>query len=368
MSGAAPLSKAVKASGPPPVEGLGAGHPDGQSSAPRWNSRRFVDAIFRVREVGIVVVLVVFVAVATSVQPRFIDPQNIKFVFSNAIIYALLALGETIVVLSRNVDLSVGSVLGLSAYLSSNLFSQVHNIPIVAVFLVGLAIGLACGAINGAIVAVARVPSLVVSLATLYIYRAIDVLIVGGGMVVASTLPAAFLAIPTSSLGPIPYLAIAVAGAVAVGAYILASFRPGRELYAIGSNPDAARLAGIPMGKRIFWSFVVSGGIAGLAGVLWAATYGTIDSTAGLNYELTVVAAVVVGGVNIFGGSGTVIGAALGALLLATINQALYVLGISSFWDPAIDGGLIVLAISLDHWITLRLTSALRKGAVQHAA
>ncbi|MHB1496783.1 MAG: ABC transporter permease [Acidimicrobiales bacterium] len=349
------------------MEGHGAGNPGQPSSTLTWSSRRLLDAILRVREVGIVAVLVVFVAVATSVQPRFIDPQNIKFVFSNAIIYALLALGETVVVLSRNVDLSVGSVLGLSAYLSSDLFSQVHHIPIVAVFLAGLAIGLACGAVNGAVVAVARVPSLVVTLATLYIYRAIDVLIVGGGMVVASTLPGAFLSIPTSSLGPIPYLAIAVAGTVAVGAYVLASFRPGRELYAIGSNPDAARLAGIPMGKRIFWSFVVSGGIAGLAGVLWAATYGTIDSTAGLNYELTVVAAVVVGGVNIFGGSGTVVGAALGALLLATINQALYVLGISSFWDPAIDGALIVLAISLDHWITLRLTRALRKGAVQHA-
>lgn len=368
MSPAPSATGRVQGRGAQLVKGHGARNPGRPSSTLTWSSRRLLDAILRVREVGIVAVLVVFVAVATSVQPRFIDPQNIKFVFSNAIIYALLALGETVVVLSRNVDLSVGSVLGLSAYLSSDLFSQVHHIPIVAVFLAGLAIGLACGAVNGAVVAVARVPSLVVTLATLYIYRAIDVLIVGGGMVVASTLPGAFLSIPTSSLGPIPYLAIAVAGTVAVGAYVLASFRPGRELYAIGSNPDAARLAGIPMGKRIFWSFVVSGGIAGLAGVLWAATYGTIDSTAGLNYELTVVAAVVVGGVNIFGGSGTVVGAALGALLLATINQALYVLGISSFWDPAIDGALIVLAISLDHWITLRLTRALRKGAVQHAA
>jgi rhamnose transport system permease protein len=330
-------------------------------------SQRLIDAVSRVRELGIVAVLVVFVVVASSFQPRFVDSQNIKFVFSNAVIFALLALGETVVVVSRNIDISVGSVLGLSAYLSSDLFSKVHGMPIVVVFLVGLAIGLACGALNGAIVAVARVPSLVVTLATLYIFRAVDVLVVGGGMVVASTLPGSFLAIPTSSIGPVPYLAIAVAAAVAVGAYVLSSFRPGRELYAMGSNPDAARLAGIPIGKRVFWSFVISGGVAGIAGVLWAATYGTVDSTAGLNYELTVVAAVVVGGVNIFGGSGTVAGAALGALLLATINQALYVLGISSFWDPAIDGALILFAISLDHWITVRLTNALQKGNVGHA-
>jgi rhamnose transport system permease protein len=336
-------------------------------AAPSWSSRRFVDAIMRAREFGIVAVLIVFVAVTSSVQPRFFDSQNVKFVFSNAVIFALLALGETVVVVSRNYDLSVGSVLGLSAYLSSDLFQRAHGIPIVAVFAVGLAIGAGCGVVNGAVVAVARVPSLVVTLATLYIYRATDVLIIGGGMVVASTLPGGFLSVPTASLGPVPYLAIVVAALVGAGAYGLASFRPGRELYAIGSNPDAARLAGVPTGRRIFWAFVVSGGVAGLAGVLWAATYGTIDSTAGYGYELTVIAAVVVGGVNIFGGSGTVVGAALGALLLATINQALYVLGISSFWDPAIDGALILVAISLDHWITVRLTGALRKRSLQHA-
>ncbi|HXW81860.1 MAG TPA: ABC transporter permease [Acidimicrobiales bacterium] len=333
-------------------------------------SRRLVELIFRIREFGIIAVLLLFVAVTASIQPRFVNSQNIKFVFSNATIFALLAVGETLVVVTRNVDLSVGSVLGLSAFLSANLFSQVHGMPIVGVFAAGLAIGLACGAVNGAIVTLARVPSLVVTLATLYIYRALDVIIVGGGLVVASSLPNAFLAIPTASwsrLSAVPYLAIVIAAVVAASAYCLRSFRPGRELYAIGSNPEAARLAGIPSGKRIFFAFVMSGGIAGVAGVLWAATYGTVDSTAGYGYELTVIAAVVVGGVNIFGGSGTVVGAALGALLLATINQALYVLGISSFWDPAIDGFLILVAISLDHWISVRLTSALRKRSLHHA-
>ena len=324
----------------------------------------------RAREFGIIAVLIVFVAVTAAVQPRFVDSQNIKFIFSNATIFALLALGETLVVVNRNIDISVGSVLGLSAYLSANLFSQVHGIPIVAVFAVGMVIGLACGAVNGAIVSFARV-SLVVTLATLYIFRALDVIIVGGGMVVASTLPNGFLAIPTASwshLSAVPYLAIVIAVVVGITAYCLRAFRSGRELYAIGSNPEAARLAGIPTGKRVFTAFVLCGGVAGLAGVLWAATYGTVDSTAGYGYELTVVAAVVVGGVNIFGGSGTVVGAACGELLLATINQALYVLGISSFWDPAIDGFLIIMAIALDHWIRARLTSALRKRSLQHAS
>jgi rhamnose transport system permease protein len=205
------------------------------------------------------------------------------------------------------------------------------------------------------------VPSLVVTLAMLYIIRGIDILRVGGGQVVASSLPNAFIDIPRRTVGGIPVLAIVVAAVVAVGAYYLRSFRSGRELYAIGSNPDAARLAGIPTGRRVFTAFIVSGGIAGIAGVLYAARYGTIDSTAGSGYELQVIAAVVVGGVAIFGGSGSVVGAAFGALLLNTILSALYVLGVSPFWDQAIAGALLLGAIALDRGISLQLAAALRK-------
>jgi rhamnose transport system permease protein len=339
--------------------------PNSPEGRGRLSSRQLVDLIFTVREFGIVAVLIVFVAVTTSIQPRFLNDQNIKFILSNTTIYALLAVGETMVVISRNVDLSVGSVLGLSAFLSANLFSQVHGIPIPVVFLAGLAIGLACGAFNGAIVALARVPSLVVTLATLYIIRGIDVVVVGGNMVVASSLPNSFIGITTASVLGVPVLFIVIAAVVATATYYMRSFRSGRELYAIGSNPDAARLAGIQTGKRIFTTFVVSGGIAGLAGVVWAATYGTIDSTAGTSYELQVVAGVVVGGVAIFGGSGTVAGAAIGALLLQTITTALNVLGISPFWDPAIAGFLLLVAIALDHGIAVRLTTTLRKRNVR---
>jgi rhamnose transport system permease protein len=323
-------------------------------------SRKLTERVFRVREFGIIAVLVVFVGITAAIQPRFLDLQNSQFVLVDATIFAFLALGETMVVVSRNVDLSIGSVLGLSAFVSANLFGQHHGIPIPVVFLAGLGIGLGCGIVNGFLVSVGRVPSLVVTLATLYIIRGIDVLVVGGGQVVAASLPAGFLNIPKATVAGIPDLAIVVAVVVGLGAYYLRSFRSGRELYAIGSNPDAARLAGIPVAKRVFMAFAVSGAIAGLAGVLWAARYGTIDSTAGTGYELQVIAAVVVGGVAIFGGSGSAVGAAFGALLLATINSALYVLGISPFWDLSISGFLLIVAIALDRAITLRLTAALR--------
>jgi rhamnose transport system permease protein len=329
--------------------------------------RKLTERVFRIRESGIVVVLALFIAVTAGIQHRFLSESNIQFVLVNTTIFALLALGETMVVVSRNVDLSVGSVLGMSAYVSASLFGHgQHSIPLV--FLAGLGVGLGWGMVNGLLVAAGRVPSLVVTLATLYIIRGVDILIVGGGMVTANSLPDSFLDIPKSVIAGVPDLAIAVAVVVALGAYYLRSFRSGRELYAIGSNPEAARLAGLPIGKRVFMAFTVSGAIAGLAGVLWAAQYGTVDSTAGTGYELTVVTAVVVGGVAIFGGSGSVTGAALGALLLATINSALYVLGISSFWDQAIAGLLLIVAITIDRIISVKLTSALRLRSARRAA
>jgi rhamnose transport system permease protein len=213
------------------------------------SSRKLTERVFRVRESGILAVLIVFVAVTTVIEPRFLSQQNIHFVLINTTVFALLSVGETMVVVSRNVDLSVGSVVGLSAFLSARLFSQVHGMPIAVVFLAGLGIGLACGIANGLMVAVGRVPSLVVTLATLYVIRGIDILIVGGGVVDANTLPSGFVNIPQASVLGIPDLAIAVAAVVAVSAYYLRYYRSGRELYAIGSNPPGPRLAGIPDAK-----------------------------------------------------------------------------------------------------------------------
>jgi len=328
---------------------------------PRISSRRLTERVFRIRESGIIVVLIVFAAITVSIEPRFASQQEAQFILANTTIFALLALGETMVIVSRNVDLSIGSVVGLSAYVSANLFGKIHGIPIVVVFLVGLGIGLAVGVANGLMVAIGRVPSLVVTLATLYIVRGLDILIVGGNEVVAQTLPNAFIQIPRAGIYGVPYLAIVIAVVIGVGAYYLRSYRSGRELYAIGSNPEAARLAGIRVGRRVFTAFAVSGAIAGVAGVLWAAQYQTVDSNAGTGYELTVIASVVVGGVAIFGGSGSAVGAAIGALLLQTINSALYVLGISPFWDQAIAGALLLAAVTLDRVISLRLSAALRR-------
>jgi rhamnose transport system permease protein len=332
-----------------------------QPSGILGNPRRLVDFVLRARTFGIVVILALLVLITTLVQPSFLSGSNIRFILATTTIYALVAIGETFVVLTRNVDLSVGAVVGLSAYVSANMFQAHHGIPIPLVFLVGLGVGLACGLVTGVITAVGRVPSLVVTLAMLYIIRGLDTIIVGSGQVVANALPNAFINIFHATIAGIPDLAIVTAVAVAIAWYYLRSYRSGRELYAIGSNPDAARLAGIPIAKRIFFAFVFSGAIAGVAGVIWATQYNTIDATAATGLELQVIAAVVVGGVAIFGGSGSVVGAALGALLLQTINVALNVLGVPSLWTEAIAGFLLLVAISLDRGIQLQLARALRK-------
>jgi rhamnose transport system permease protein len=313
-------------------------------------------------------VLAIFVLITASIQPRFLDGSNVRFILAETTLYALVAIGETFVVLTRNVDLSVGSVVGLSAYVSANMFQAHHGIPIPVVFLVGLGIGLLCGVTTGIITAVGRVPSLVVTLAMLYIIRGVDTIVVGSGQVVANALPGSFINIFHASVLGVPDLALASVAAVAVAAYYLRSFRSGRDLYAIGSDPAAARLAGIPIARRVFGAFVLSGAIAGLGGVVWATQYNTIDSTAASGLELQVIAAVVVGGVAIFGGSGSVVGAALGALLLQTISSALNVLGVPSLWTEAISGFLLILAITLDRGIQLRLAAALRRRKVHLGA
>ena len=326
----------------------------------RSSSHALAELLFRFRELGIVLALAIVVGAATIDNHRFLSTTNVQQIVSGAAIIALLAIGETIVVITRNVDLSIGSVLGISAYAVGVVYRDHPHTSLVVVFLVALAIGVVCGVVNGAIVTIARVPSLVVTLGTLYIIRGIDGAWAGGNQVNASMLPENFNKIGYGTIAGIPYLGIIAIVAVAIAAYAMRNFRTSRDFYAIGSDPAAARLAGIPVGARVFLAFVLSGAIAGLAGAVWLSYYGSVDAIAGVGYEFQVIAAVVVGGVAIFGGSGTVVGAALGALLLNTINSALVVVNVSSFWSQAVAGAMLLGAIAFDRLIAIRVAPALR--------
>ncbi|ONK09913.1 ABC transporter permease [Streptomyces sp. MP131-18] len=327
-----------------PVEG---------TAHPRSGARR----VWAARELGVLLALALLVAVTAADNSRFLSAQSIRDVLLSASILMVLAVGQTVVVVTRNIDLSVGSVLGLTAFATGKLFVAAPGTPILLAVLAGVGLGALCGLLNGALVAAARVPALVITLGTLYVLRGIDHSWASGEQINAADMPRSFLDLGTATLLGVPVLALLAAAVLVVVAVWLSSYRSGRELYAIGSEPAAARLAGIAVGRRVFTAFLVSGALAGLAGVLHAARYGTVDATVGTGLELQVVAAVVVGGVAIFGGSGTAWGAALGALLLATIGSSLAVLRVDPFWQQAVVGALILAAIGLDRLLAARMAA-----------
>ncbi|MBM7832153.1 rhamnose transport system permease protein [Agromyces cerinus] len=322
---------------------------------PTSNVTRRLSAIGKARELGILLALVIVVIAATAANPNFLfSADGWRDLLLTPSILVLVAVGQAIVLITRNVDLSVGSVLGLTAYLTGRLFIDLPGIPIIAVFVIAIAFGGVLGLINGALVAFAKVPAMVITLGTLYAYRGINVLWTGSDRINASDLPKSFLALGTEQFLTIPILTIIALVVLIIAGWYMKNTRGGREFYAIGSDPAAAELYGLRVTRRLLTAFVLSGALAGLGGVLYAARYGTINSQAGSGWELDAVGAAVIGGVAIVGGVGSVWGAAIGAVLLLTINRALPILGIPDFWQRAVVGVLIIGAIVLDRVLAVR--------------
>ncbi|MFJ1759323.1 ABC transporter permease [Amycolatopsis sp. NPDC088138] len=317
--------------------------------------------VFKARESGIVLALIVLVAFTATQNSRFLSGQSIRDILLGTAILAVLAVGQAVVIITRNIDLSVGSVLGLSAFAVGSLMRDNPGLPVIVAVLAGIVVGAVCGLLNGVLVRFGQVPALVVTLGTLYAFRGVSFFWAGGQQINADKLPASFLDFGTASILGIPWLVLIAVVVLVIAGIVLRSYRAGRELYAMGSSPQAAKLAGIKVGRNTSAAFLVSGALAGLAGVLFAARFGTVDAAAGTGYELNVVAAAVVGGVAVFGGSGSVWGAGLGALLLTVIGSALAVLDINQFWQQAIVGALILLAIGADRLVAVRVAKALKK-------
>lgn len=312
-------------------------------------------SLARSRETGIFLAFALVVAATTVKNPQFLfSGDGWRDLLLTPAIVAVVAVGQAVVIITRSVDLSVGSIVGLTAYLVGSLFVAVPGFPIPLVFLVGIAFGSLLGLVNGALVAFGRVPAMVITLGTLYAYRGINVVWTGSNRINASDMPRDFLALGTQQVLTIPVITILAVAILAMVGWYMANTRGGREFYAIGSDPDAAELYGLAKTKRVLIAFVASGAASGLGGVLFAARYGTINSQVGDGFELQAIGAAVIGGVAIVGGSGTVLGAVFGAYLLLTINRALPVLGIPDFWQRAVVGALIIGAIILDRVLANR--------------
>ncbi|CAN5163831.1 ABC transporter permease [soil metagenome] len=336
-----------------------------QQAPPIGENRSLLGKLGRARELGLIILILALITVTTLNQPGFVfSDGGWRELLRQPTILILIALGEAIVIITRNIDLSIGSILCLSAYMCGTLFYNIPGIPIPVVVAVGIVLGAVLGLINGLLVAFLKVPALVITLGTLYAYRGIAILWIGPHFIRSSWLPPEYKAFGTANFFGVPLLLILAVIVVLIVGWFMTSRRAGRDLYALGSNPDAATLFGLSERRLTVTAFVTSGALAGLGGLVYLSIYATGDARVGTGYELEAVAAAVVGGVAIIGGSGTIWGVALGAFFLATISNALPVLGVPSLWQQAIVGIFIVGAISLDRILFLtRTRRAKRKGS-----
>jgi rhamnose transport system permease protein len=324
----------------------------------RWLQRNIRPE--QVRELSLLLLIVVAVLIFGSQIDGYYTARTFNRIAASVTIITVVAVGQTLVVLTRSIDLSVGSIVGFTAYFAGTMIAAHNGMPPVLAALIAIAIGAVMGVVNGVIVAWGRVPSIIVTLGTLAIYRGILIDYSGARTVTTDSLPNWLIDLPRLIIFWIGGLDIKAMFALAIAIVVLfqlgTSFlNAGRQFYAIGSNPEAAALIGLPTRRIVFTAFVLCGALSGLAGFLFLARFGNITVEAGRGLELQVVAAVVVGGVNIFGGSGTVFGAMLGAAMIGTLEQSLLRLDISEFWRDAILGLLILLAVASDAVILQRL-------------
>lgn len=313
------------------------------------------------RETPVIVGLIALVIITSVLNPLFLSPQGLKDLLLNATILMIMATGQSLIIISRSVDLSVGSVLGMVAFTVGWLFGNYPGIPIIAVFAIGILFGAFLGVVNGVLVVGARVPAMVITLGTLYVFRGLLNWWAGPKQYFAGDRPKAFGDLSVNTLAGVPLITILGVLVIIAVSIVLRYTRMGRDLYAIGSDPDAAVVYGIPVARRTLFAFVLNGALVGLAGVLYASRFNSVGAVTGSAMELQVVAAAVVGGVAISGGVGSAIGAAVGAFLLITITSALTALGVDKFWQQAVVGMLILAAIIIDRVASIRKAGQLRK-------
>jgi rhamnose transport system permease protein len=317
--------------------------------------------MYRLRELGIFAAFVVCLLFFAFKANNFLTIGNWQDIGTDVAIVAAVAVGETMVVLTRNIDLSVGSIIGLTAYISSNTLQHHHHESLVVILAIALGVGLLCGIGNGLLVAVGKIPAIIATLATLAIYRGILFEITHGQNVLAANLPNNFLNLSSETFLGIPSLAWMAIVVAILGAALLHWVPWARDFYAIGSNPDAARFSGIPVARRLITAFAISGMLAGLGGFMFAVRFGGVDATSANGYEFLVVTAVVIGGVNVFGGSGTILGAMLGAILVATINDGFTLMRFDEFWKMFFEGAAIVVAVTVDALLNQQIQELLRR-------
>ena len=300
------------------------------------------------REALLLGAIAVLLALIATRFPAFVAPSNLAHVFNDTAPLILLAIGQMIVILTKCIDLSVAANLALTGMVVSMINVALPGVPVVVILAVAIGLGTVLGMVNGILVWKLDIPPIVVTLGTMTIFRGIIFLLSDGAWVNSHEMSPAFKAFPRAEVLGLPMLSWIAILAVILFAVVMTRTTLGRAFYAVGGNPHAATYTGIDVGKTQFWAFTISGALAGLTGYLWVSRYAVAYVDIASGFELDVVAACVIGGISIAGGVGSIGGALLGAIFLGVIKNALPVVNISPFWQLAISGSAIIIAVAVN--------------------
>lgn len=303
----------------------------------RWNSN--------FREAGLFAFIILLAGLLQIRNASFLTLENLNDMLTNTAILSILAIGMMLVIVTRGIDLSIGATLALSGMITAqtvSMYPELH--PLVAVLL-GTLIGLVCGTILGYLIAKWSILPIIATLGMMNIFRGLTFTVSGGSWISAHQMPSQFVNIATSTVFGVNTL-IVIAIVIYVAAFYFINYtRTGRQIYAVGSNPEAAKLSGINKDKILWLVYAIMGGLSGLAGVLWVAKFASAQGDTAMGYELTVIAACVLGGVSIAGGVGKISGILLGSIFIGMLNNALPLLNVSPFWQMMIQGLVILIAV-----------------------
>ncbi len=306
------------------------------------------------RELGLVLFIIALCVIVQVLNPSFLTPKNIDNLLTNTAIIIILSIGMMVVILTEGIDLSIGATIALTGMVVALHIKNVPELSPVIAVLEGIAAGIVCGAIVGVLVAKVNVLPIIASLGMCYVYRGAVFLISGGQWVSAHQMSTQFKNMATGSFLGINNLVLIAFAVFLVAMYFLGYTRTGRRFYAVGSNVEAARISGISAGSTKWLAYTIMGGLAGLAGVLWVSKFASAQPDTATGYEVNIIAACVIGGVSISGGSGKAIGVLLGSLLIGIINNALPLINISEFSKNAIQGTIILGAVVLNTLVKRR--------------
>ena len=310
-------------------------------------------------DAAVVLVTVVVVLVASGAVENFGTSRNFTFLLLDLLPIALIALPMTFIIVTGEIDLSVASTLGLTSAVMGSLWDA--GLSIETIIPLCILLGAVLGAVNGFFVTVLKLPALAVTIGTLALYRGLAFVVLGDGAV--ADFPRAYTGWVTGTIGdgPIPNVLIPLIVVAALFGLVLHATPIGRSVFAAGAGEQAARFAGIRTGRLKFWLYVVSGAVAGIAGVLWTLRYSSARADNGFGLELAVVAAVLLGGVSIFGGKGTLPGVRAGVVLLASLQNALRLQDVSNEALNIVTGVLLIVSVLLPNIVSSARTALRRR-------